>query len=153
MEPLAINPRRLFRGTGATVAVANNFVGLYNASQGDRLLVLFGYTLACQTTTQTGAFGFQGSAGAKAMNGVPVLLGEGSGSGQIFSGTNPAGVVVDFRSYFLGNTSLPWLNKIPFAVIPPGWMLGFTNGSTAVGTTVSFLWQEMLPDELLSIPG
>lgn len=148
-----INPRRCFRGTGSSAAIANNFVGLYNSSGGDRVLVLFGFVVNTSSTTQANVFNNQGSLGAKAMNGAPVLVGEGVGAGQVFIGTNPASIVVDFHFGILTNTSLPWISTIPFAVIQPGWMLGFSTGSTAIGVSISFLWQEMLPDELLSIPG
>lgn len=153
MEPLVRKGRRLFRGKGSAAAANNNFVGLYNNSGAAELIVIWGWSIINVAATFT-AFGFthQGKQGSLVMAGQPVLGGEAAGPGQIFNGANSATDTLDWSSGTFTGAPIMYLWDIPFAILQPGWMFGFTTGpASAIAFDASYLYQvcfasEVLPD-------
>lgn len=147
-----INPRRLYRGTGASAAAASRFVALWNASTAAELLVVWSFSLGSAAIWTAGAFNHQGAQGAKVMDGIPVQTGEPAGPGQIFNGTNPAADVLDYSIGAVASSYFASPARGPYAVIQPGWMFGFSTGASAIAITGSFLWQVVRPEELIVAP-
>jgi hypothetical protein len=149
MSLFARKARRMYRGGGATAAAANNFVGLFNNGTASEYLVLLNWVLGPQNPMTHAAFNFQGKAGSLVQAGVPIKPDEAAGPGQIFNGANPAGIATDYAFYNFADGPILYSQEIPFAIVPPGWLFGWTNAGVANILTVGLLWQVCHPEELL----
>lgn len=148
-DPFLAKPRRMFRGTGAAGAFTNNFAGVFNNSTSAELIVIWDWSLSAVAAFTAASFLNQGVIGVAGMAGIPVLTGEAAGPGVIYTGGNPATRVLDYLVGGSGTSSINWHARLPFAVIHPGWTFGFSTGANNIAFTASFLWQAIVPDELL----
>ncbi len=152
MDKLAINPRLCYRGVGTSAAAASRFVGLFNATPGNNLLVVWDFSVNAAAAATPAFYNNQGKIGSKVMDGAPMYQGEAIGGGQIFNGTDPASPTFDYQLDVAASQAICWWRDTPFAIIQPGWMLNCSTQAGVGAITVSLIWQIMRPDDLVVPP-
>lgn len=148
----AFDPRRAYRGSGTSGGAASRFVGLANKSTAAQLLLVFDFNIAGGTAGIVGIYDNPSIIGSAGQVGLPMMQGEASGAGQVYTGTDPA---TPAFSYLVGipvNQSMMWWRDMPFSVILPNQMLNISTNAIAAAINVSFLWMQIRPEELFAQP-
>lgn len=149
---LNFDPRLCYRGVGTSAAAASRFVGLFNSSTAPKLLLVWDFNICAAAAAAVASYNQSAKVGALVMAGVPMMQGERAGAGQIFNGTDPASPTFDYQIDVAASTSICWWRDAPFAIIQPNQQLNISTQAGAGAITVSFIWQEIRPEELYAQP-
>ncbi len=138
------SPFRLARGRAVVAALAANFstVSLFHNGDPRFLLVVRDINMTAATNSAFVTGVAQGSIGSLVMAGIPVVTGEPTPPGQIFSSQQTA--LPSTPDYNFGTNNaygVPWLHDYAFVALRPGFSFWISGSVVLEALTAAILWE------------
>ena len=83
---------------------------------------------------------------------TPLWPGERATPGVLYTGANPSDAKLDYAMNGSATADALWYNNYPIAVVPPGWLFGYSNSSGGVAMFVSWMVQHALIQDFYEGP-
>jgi hypothetical protein len=141
-------PRQAWYGRAQANGPTNyGTVSLFNDTLGSELIVLRHVAFLNMGNVRIAMFHQPGAQGTFASNGLPLVPGTAKRAGGIY--TSDQATNQSTGLYFDCNTNqVEWRHDFPIAIVPPQYSVSFQCQTAATTTTVTFMWEAILEDEL-----